>query len=350
MRRRRTAQLLLGLGFSAFFLWLTLRQINLNEAQKALQSVRPWYLLLAVATYFVDVGVRTWRWGVLLRPVKLIRWRRLYPVTIIGYMGNMLLPARLGELLRAAVLGRREGVASAGLGTIATERVLDGFTAIAILLFTSRFLPRPDWLVTALTTVTILFVAALVALVFALVFRDGVMTLLTRLFGRFPWAQRPIRWAGEFLDGLQALRSPAILFTAIVIGLLAWSCSALQYYWVFRAFDLPLGPLAAYFAVAAVGLSTMVPAAPGYVGTFEFAGVAVLGAAGVPPAEAFSVTVVVHLLQIIPVACVGLFFLWRAGLSLSPQESSANRLPQPAPPAPATPHGPGKSTLPTGGK
>jgi uncharacterized protein (TIRG00374 family) len=316
MRRRRTVQLLLGLALSVFFLWLTLRQINLAEVRRALQNVHPWYLVAAAATYFVDVGVRTWRWGVLLRPVKLIRWRRLYPVTVIGYMGNMLLPARLGELLRAAVLGHREGIASAGLGTIATERVLDGFTAIAILLWTSRSLPRPDWLAAALTTVTILFVGTLVALSFALVFRTRVLTLLSRFFRRFSWAQRPIRWVGEFLDGLQALRSPSILFTAILIGLLAWSCSALQYYWVFRAFDLPLGPIAAYFSVAAIGLSTMVPAAPGYVGTFEFAGVAVLGVAGVPPTVAFGFVLVIHLLQIIPVALVGLFFLWRTGLSL----------------------------------
>lgn len=314
---RRTLQLLIGLAFSAVLLWLTLRQVDFAEAKVALSEARWWFLVPAVLTYFVDLGVRAARWSVLLEPVRRIGWRRLYPVVTIGYMGNMLLPARLGELLRAATLGQREGIASAALGTIATERVLDGLTTVGILLVTSQFLPRPAWLAAGLATVTALFVGALLVLGFALMFRPLVMRLLERFFGRFAVARQPIRWIGEFLDGLQALRDPRLLARAGGIGLVAWGVSALEYYWIFRAFNLPLGALAACFSVSAVGLSTMIPSAPGYVGTFEFAGVAVLGALGIASANAIGAVVLVHLLEIVPVTVAGLFFAWREGFSLA---------------------------------
>lgn len=321
--QRRLWQTAIGLALSACFLWLTLRQVHLDEARRALAEARWWYLAPGVATYFLDLLIRAWRWSVLLRPVKAIPVRRLYPVTIIGYMANMVLPARLGELVRAAELGRREGQASAALGSIATERVLDGLTTLAILLITSQFLPRPDWLAAGLTTVAVVFVGALLGLALLLAFRTQLMAGLDRGMGRVAlrgrwasWAQRLLRWADHFLDGLGALRDPRLWMRAVGIGLLAWTCSALEYYWVFRAFDLPLGFVAAYFAVAAVGLSTAIPSAPGYVGTFEFAGVTVLTALGAAPAPAFSTVVLIHLMLIVPVTIVGLIFAWRAGLSL----------------------------------
>ena len=306
-----------GLLLSGLSLWLTLRQINLAEAAAALRSARLWFLAPAVITYFTDLSVRALRWRVLLRPVKRLPVRSVYPVTVIGYMGNMLLPARLGEVVRAVVLMRRGVGPSAALGSIATERILDGLTTIGLLLVTSYFLPRPAWLTAGLTVVTIIFVGALVVLGLALAFRPQGMALLGRGLGRFRWSVRPLRWIEHFLDGLAALRSPDLLLVAVGIGLIAWTCSALQYYWVFRAFDLPLWGAASYFAVAAIGLSTMIPAAPGYVGTFELAGVAVLTALGATPAGAFSAIVLVHLLQVVPVTVLGLVFAWREGLTMA---------------------------------
>jgi uncharacterized protein (TIRG00374 family) len=314
---QRLLQVTVGLALSALSLWLTQRQINLAEARAALAGAHLWLIVPAIITYFTDVGARAWRWRTLLQPVKALSVRSVYPITAIGYMGNMLLPARLGELLRAIVLGRRGIGLSAALGSIATERVLDGLTTIFLLLITSQFLPRPAWLSAGLTLVTAIFGGALIALGLALAFRSQAMGMLERILGRYRWSARPLRWAWNFLDGLAALRSPTLLARSVGIGLVAWTLSALNYYWVFRAFDLPLSGIAAYFAVAAIGLSTMVPAGPGYVGTFELAGVAVLTALGAGSAGAFSATVLMHLIQVVPVTVAGLIFVWREGLSIS---------------------------------
>ncbi len=312
----RVAQMLIGVLVSGFLLWLTVRQIRLADVAAALQQANLWYLVPAIVTYFVDLGVRTWRWRVLLSPVRPVRWRDLYPVMTIGYMSNMLLPARMGEFVRAAVLARRGVAASAALGSIATERVLDGLTTVAILLVASRFLVLPDWLVAGLVSLTALFVGVLVALI-ALLAGGGRVDAWLEAHGRqAPLIDRVRALLVQFTTGAGALRRPRLLVRAILIGLLAWSCSALQYFWVFRAFGLPLGIAAAFFAVSAVGLSSAIPAAPGYVGSFEFVGVASLGLLGVEPGVALSAIMVIHLLQIVPVTVAGMLLAWREGFSL----------------------------------
>jgi len=308
--------MLIGVLVSGFLLWLTVRQIRLADVAAALQQANLWYLVPAIVTYFVDLGVRTWRWRVLLSPVRPVRWRDLYPVMTIGYMSNMLLPARMGEFVRAAVLARRGVAASAALGSIATERVLDGLTTVAILLVASRFLVLPDWLVAGLVSLTALFVGVLVALI-ALLAGGGRVDAWLEAHGRqAPLIDRVRALLVQFTTGAGALRRPRLLVRAILIGLLAWSCSALQYFWVFRAFGLPLGIAAAFFAVSAVGLSSAIPAAPGYVGSFEFVGVASLGLLGVEPGVALSAIMVIHLLQIVPVTVAGMLLAWREGFSL----------------------------------
>ena len=85
-----------------------------------------------VAVYFVAVWARAWRWHYLLKPIKPIPTRVMFPITCIGYMGNNIYPARAGEVLRAVVLKRREGVPiSASLATIIVERIFDGVVMLA---------------------------------------------------------------------------------------------------------------------------------------------------------------------------------------------------------------------------
>ena len=193
--------------------------------------------------------------------------------------------------------------------------MFDGLTTVAILAITSWFLPRPSWLMAGLVTVTLLFVGGLVALWLMLTFRPVFLALLGRLFGRYDWAVCPIAWIGQFLAGLAVLRSPRLVAGVIGWSLLAWLLSALEYYWVMLACNVPLGLVPAFFTVAAVSLSTVIPSAPGYVGTFEFAGVAVLSALGVPAAAAFTFIVVMHLVLTVPITAAGLVLLWREGFS-----------------------------------
>src|SRR3990172_7270887 len=120
-------QFIIGIIISAIFVWLALRGIDLQKAWQAMQSANYWWLVPAVAVYFLAVWARVWRWHYLLRPLKKIPLRTMFPIVVIGYMGNNIYPARIGEVLRAYVLKRKEEVPiSANLATIVIERIFDG--------------------------------------------------------------------------------------------------------------------------------------------------------------------------------------------------------------------------------
>ncbi|MQF69695.1 flippase-like domain-containing protein, partial [SAR202 cluster bacterium AD-804-J14_MRT_500m] len=121
----------LGFIVSAGFIGLFLATVDLNKMGHALANARYQYVAVAVALYFSAVFFRTLRWKYLLEPMGLVGVARLFPVVTVGYMANNILPARLGEVVRAYYLTRREGIpASAGLATIIVERVYDGLTLI----------------------------------------------------------------------------------------------------------------------------------------------------------------------------------------------------------------------------
>src|SRR5512134_673300 len=119
-------QFWMGVIISIFFLTLALRGLQLQDVWGAVQGANYWWLIPGIAVYFVAVWVRAWRWHYLLRPVKPVSTGVLFPLTAIGYMGNNIYPARAGEVLRAVLLNRIEGVpVSASLATIIVERIFD---------------------------------------------------------------------------------------------------------------------------------------------------------------------------------------------------------------------------------
>jgi len=125
-------QFWLGLAISIVFMYFALNKLKLDEFWLAVKTANYWWILPGIAVYFVGVWVRAWRWHYLLGPIKKIPTRVMFPVTCIGYMGNNIYPARAGEVLRAVVLKRREGVPiSASLATVIVERIFDGVVMLA---------------------------------------------------------------------------------------------------------------------------------------------------------------------------------------------------------------------------
>jgi uncharacterized protein (TIRG00374 family) len=125
-------QFWLGVLISAILMYLALRGLHIADMWQALTAAKYWWLLPGVSVYFFGVWGRAWRWHYLLRPVKPVSTREMFPIVAIGYMGNNIYPARAGELLRAIVLKRRQEVPiSASLATIIVERVYDGVIMLA---------------------------------------------------------------------------------------------------------------------------------------------------------------------------------------------------------------------------
>ena len=153
----------LGVAISEIFLYLALRGLDFAGFWATVRRANYWWLLPGVAIYFCAVWARTWRWHYMLRHVKSVPLRRLFPVVVIGYMGNNVYPARAGEVLRSYVLKRKEGVpVSVSLATVVLERLFDGLVMLLFVFLTLPFAPLPAGYAALVTLFSVVFFVALV--------------------------------------------------------------------------------------------------------------------------------------------------------------------------------------------
>jgi uncharacterized membrane protein YbhN (UPF0104 family) len=265
------------------------------------------WLLPGLTVYFAAVWVRTWRWHYLLRPLKVISTRRMFPVVVIGYMGNNIYPARIGELLRAYVLKRREGVPfSASLATILVERLFDGVVMLAFV-FRSLALWGAGIFLAALAGFLLLALFPVQAAGLAGWFIDRLLPLRAR------GPSHAI--TGRFLEGLAALRSPLDVLMILVTSFVIWLLETGKYWFLMHAFPFQVSFFALMLMNGIVNLATTIPSAPGYVGTFDAPGIAVLQAYGVPGGTAAAYTLALHAALWLPITLLGLYYLARESLS-----------------------------------
>jgi uncharacterized protein (TIRG00374 family) len=314
-----------GVLISVLFLWLALRGLGLGEFWAAVKDAQYIWLLPGIAVYFVAVWVRAWRWHYLLGPIKKIPTRAMFPITTIGYMGNNVYPARAGEVLRAVILKRKEGVSvSASLATIIVERIFDGVVMLAFVFVNLPELAKlsgASGFVGNIQQVALvgtgLFLGALVVFLLAAMFpqttaRAGLWLVYRLLPNRLH--DRVISLMNKFLDGLASLRSPfnvlMVFFTSVII----WLLETGKYWFVMQAFPFQVSFFALMLLNGIANLATTIPSAPGYIGTWEAVTKAVLVAYAVDPAVALGYAVVLHVALWLPITLLGAYYLAREGI------------------------------------
>jgi uncharacterized protein (TIRG00374 family) len=319
-------QLWLGVVISAFFLWLVLRGLSLGEMWEELRGANYWWLLPGVAVYFLGVWARAWRWHYLLRPLKKIPTKTMFPIVAIGYMGNNIYPARAGELLRAYVLRRREGVAiSASLATIIVERAFDGVVMLAFVFLNLPELTRltvDSGIVGSIRSLAVWGAVIFLAAVFVFLLMAALPAQASRLLGWFTDRLIPMRYREQvrgfgdrFLDGMASLRSPTDVLMVLVTSVVIWLFETGNSWFVMQAFDFEVSFFALMLMNGIVNLWTTIPSAPGYIGTFDAPGIAVLEAYGVSKSIATGYTLVLHAALWFPITLLGAYYMARESLS-----------------------------------
>jgi glycosyltransferase 2 family protein len=321
-------QFWLGVFISVLFIWLALRGLKLDEFWETVKSANFIWLLPAIGVYFIGVWIRAWRWHYLLKPIKEIPTKTMFPITTIGYMGNNIYPARAGEVLRAVILKRKEGVpVSASLATIIVERIFDGVVMLAFIFVNLSELAKltsASGFVGNIQQVAIIgtgvFIGALIIFLLAAMFprvtaKIGLWFIERLTPQRFH--ERLTRIMSRFLEGLASLRSPfnvlMVFFTSVII----WLLETGKYWFVMHAFDFEVSFFALMLMNGIVNLATTIPSAPGYIGTFDAPGIAVLTAYGVSQATAAGYTLTLHVALWLPITLLGAYYLAREGIKWS---------------------------------
>ncbi|MGB8252312.1 MAG: lysylphosphatidylglycerol synthase transmembrane domain-containing protein [Anaerolineaceae bacterium] len=316
----------LGLVISIILLYFAFRNQDFSTVWEIVKKANYIWLLPGIAVYFVALWARSWRWHYLLRPLKVISTRSMFPIVTIGYMGNNIYPYRAGEVLRAYILRKREGVAmSASLATIIVERIFDG---VVMLGFVFLNLPELAKLTNAsgfigdIQSLALwgagIFLGVLAVFLLAAMFPHQAHNITNWLISHaVPQKIRikTLELAGRFLGGLESLRSPREVVMVFVTSVVIWLLETAKYWLVMQAFPFSVSFFALMLMNGIVNLATTIPSAPGYAGTFDAPGIALLTAYGVPGEMATGYTLLLHAALWLPVTVVGAyFFVIREGM------------------------------------
>jgi len=334
-KRAPDNKLWIGIGISLFFLFLLFRKIDFHKLLAAFREMDYRYLLPAVFFTFISYFFRAVRWKYLLLPLKKTRMKNLFPATIIGYMANNLLPARLGEFVRAYVLGEKEGLGtSAVFASLVVDRLFDGFTVLLILLLTFFTVKLPpgmgkvqDGLVVGGYVTLAVYITVVIFLVTLKRKTLQTINLIAWFLKPFPAkvSEKIIPLLGSFIEGVRLSSRPAELVALLSTSGVIWFFAIWPVDLLLRSFGIILPITASMFIMVFLVFAVMVPASPGYVGTYHAACVYGLMAFNIQKEKALSIALIIHGVSFFPVILLGAYFLWIDKFSLSVIRSKSSQ-------------------------
>jgi hypothetical protein len=289
-----------GVVVSAVFLWLALRNADLDAVRQALADARLGPVLLAVAVLGLGYGFQAARWRRIADTPDL-PLRNFYAMLVGGLACNNVLPVRIGEFLRAGWLSRDARISGGrAFGSVVLDRICDVVTLAVFFAIGVQAVATADWLVR-------LGIGA----VFAVIVIAAVL-VLARLYsgrrrGRVGRRERG-RLGTLLRETVEMLGEPIGRHRAAAwLGLTActWTLSAVAAWLVARSLGIELSPVEAVFVTSSLALGVAIPSSPGYIGTYQWIGVAALGLLDVPVEQALAFTILMQATWFVPTTLVG---------------------------------------------
>jgi glycosyltransferase 2 family protein len=317
------SRLIIGCLIGLVFLYLTGRKVDFRLMWEAFTKVNYWFVLFAVPIIFFSHLLRALRWRYLMDPIKRVDVASLFSALLIGYMANILMPAHLGELLRAYVLGKkREVSASSTFATIVVERIIDVFALLLLMVFAILVYPFPEWINKAGYAMLVGTVGLFVFLILLKKYFAFFERFLKFFFRPLPKGLqgRLVRGIERFVLGIVPLRSGWDYPVVAVLSVVIWACYGFIIHLVLYAFDfvalyhLPWSTSLIVLVVTTIGI--VVPSSPGYVGTYHWLCQISLAMFGVPAGPALSFAILTHGVNFLPVLIVGLVLAYYEGVEI----------------------------------
>jgi uncharacterized membrane protein YbhN (UPF0104 family) len=256
-------------------------------------------LVAGLGAYMVATLARGWRWDHILGWLHIDHRRGdAYALTVVGYMGNTVLPARGGELLRIFLASERSrALRRESLGSIMAERILDAMAlgsifAVLTILGTAGAPTGPG--------------AAIAAIVAVIAIAAGAFGYL-----RLRIAGRMQRFADRARPVTRALR-PLLGFAGLglfVLTLAVWALEGVVLFLCAKSVGLPIGVHEGLFVVVLASLSALIPAGPGYVGTYDAAALFGLHALDVHGGAAVGLLLLFRFVIFVPITAAGLILM-----------------------------------------
>ena len=305
---------LAAMGVVGFVFWW--RGPSFTSIGDAFAQVRWEWVALAIGLNLVSVVARALAWRTVIRqamPPPHPSSTLVFSAFSVGLFANAVLPGRIGELARVAVLTRklprRRGLWATLVGTVFAHRVFDLVPVLILILYVVRTAKIPAWAITSL----LVFVGVGAAL-FTFAFASARRFHSVRLDG-LSAARRIVAMARQ---GLGVMRTPLGATLAILFQIAGWVCQLLAVWTAMRAFDIHAPLPAAAVVLLLMNVATVFPLWPGNVGLVQVAIATPLKASyGVAYAHGVAFGFGLQAIEASVGIGVGLLFLAREGLSLA---------------------------------
>ncbi len=327
MRAKVDFKLWLGIAVSLFFMALLFKKIDFKLLGGALLSADYRFVFLAICFTFVSYFLRAVRWHYLLISEKNIPLSSLYSATIIGYMANNLLPARLGELVRAHSLAQREQLKTpAVFASLVIDRLFDGFTVLLLLLMTLYTIKLPVGMEDAALALRgggaimfILYCGVMLFLYLLKLHTMGTLSAVGYVLKPFPkrFSGTLIPLLGSFIGGIRMSPRKWHFVTVGATSAAIWLFCLMSVDVTLRSFNIHLPVTASIFILILLVFAVMVPASPGYIGTYHYACYKGLSVFGIPETTSVSIALIMHATGFFPVIIAGLYYLWKNKITLN---------------------------------
>ncbi|MHB8769424.1 MAG: lysylphosphatidylglycerol synthase transmembrane domain-containing protein [Syntrophales bacterium] len=305
-------KLFAGLLLSALLVYLSIRGIDFADVAEGFRTVRTGYLPAVLAVLLLMQLLRSYRWGLILRPLERVDQLSLFAVTSVGFLAIIAIPARLGEVVRPYLITKKSCIRmSSAVGTIVVERVLDSLTVLFIAVFVLLFTPLPTWLVRSSVLFLLLTLALVSVMILLIVRREASLRVLGPLIGKLPprYAEAVHRLICQFLDGFRIIVDPALLLAVTGLSIVIWLVDVYAIYLLFLAVGFQLPVVAAFVLMIVLIIGIAIPTAPGFIGNWHYSCILGLGLFAVPKTDALTFAIIYHLLSVAVVIVLGLLFL-----------------------------------------
>ena len=316
MKKARTV---IGIIISLLFLFLAFKNVNFRDIVSIIKKVDISFLIIPIILSCVGLFQRTLRWGYLLNPQKKEKFFNLFSVLMLGYLGNNILPARMGEVLRIYTLDKNYGYSkSLTLATIVLEKVFDILALLCFFSIVLFFAPFPSWVKNGGILLGI-GIIGITAFLYLFTHKKQEAFRLANFLAS-PLPEKAVVKIKEILEnfdsGLRILKKKKDIMIVIVYSVGIWLTEFFFVYLILGSFNLHLSIFAPVFLVIMLNLGMLIPSSPGYIGTYQVMCIAALSPFGVEKELALSISIVLHILMLSITTVIGMICFWRENLKI----------------------------------
>lgn len=355
-----------GILISIICSWLFARKIEWSQLSVALKEAEYVYIIPTIILIFVSYYFRAVRWSVLIAPIKKVSVLNLFSATMIGFMANSVMPARIGEIIKPIIVAKKEKIkVTASFATVVMERIFDLLSIIVFASLLFFFLPAETLQDKSVSMINHAEVSTEVVKAkyvneklgvplsvvneeseaeapniiiqlkkWSIVMALFVILAITSLFLLSTYPQKSanfleklaffaphhlkaklVSYLHSFISGLLILDNKKHMIWIGILSLIIWLLNAASVYVLCYSFNIGLSFAGACFVIVCLALAVALPQAPGFIGVFHIATQKSLDVFGVGLSSAQSFAIILWALSIIPITIVGLLFLWREGMS-----------------------------------